>query len=271
MPELPEVETIAQGLDKQIRGSHIHSTALLTPKIWRAGNPASLTGRTITQVARRAKLLILELDDGHSLIFHLKMTGRVWLADPKPPLPKHTHLVCFLVHADRIIFEDTRGFGFCGLYSEKELHAWKFYASLGPEPLSSTPQDLAKRLQGRRAKIKSLLLNQTVLAGIGNIYADESLFAAQIHPASQAARIPEAKLIHLCTKLQHILRAAIAAGGSTISDYRNAYGQNGLFQNHFAVYGKKGRPCPQCKQKLKAIQVAGRTSTHCTHCQQLFS
>jgi formamidopyrimidine-DNA glycosylase len=238
--------------------------------VLRTGNLDSLTGRTIARVTRRAKLLLVILDNYSSLVFHLKMTGRAWLAGQDQPLPKHAHLVCVLASGDRIIFEDQRRFGFCGLYTPEELATWRFYASLGPEPLESTPKELSQRLAGRQARIKSLLLNQTVLAGIGNIYADESLFAARIHPASRAACIPKARVTGLCADLQRILHAAIAAGGSTISDYRNSYGKSGLFQDHFAVYGKRGEPCPSCGQPFVTVRVAGRTSTHCPRCQRLY-
>jgi formamidopyrimidine-DNA glycosylase len=270
MPELPEVETIARGLHTLVKGRSIREILHFTPSVLRAGNPDSLPGRTITHVSRRGKLLLVHLDQEECLAFHLKMTGRVWIASPDQDLPKHTHLVCELEGRDRLIFEDTRRFGFFGIFDQQDLAAWNFYQSLGPEPLESTTEELAQRLGARRAGVKSLLLNQTVLAGIGNIYADESLFAARIHPASLAANIPLAKRIQLCSELQRILLEAIAAGGSTISDYRNAYGKSGIFQDSFEVYGKKGQPCPACGRALKAEQIAGRTSTHCPRCQKLY-
>lgn len=270
MPELPEVETIARGLHRLIQNRGIQGVDVLTPGVLRAGDPGVLPGRTVTHVSRRAKLLLIHLDRGDCLVFHLKMTGRVWVASPGQALPRHTHLVCALDSGDRLVFEDTRRFGFFGIYSPEDLAAWSFYASLGPEPLQSTPEELAKRLGNRRAGVKSLLLNQTVLAGIGNIYADESLFAARIHPASRATNIPHAKRVQLCLELRRILLEAIAAGGSTISDYRNAYGKSGIFQDSFQVYGKKGEPCPGCGKPLQAAQIAGRTSTHCPHCQKKY-
>ena len=194
MPELPEVETIARGLHTLVRGRCILTADLLTPSVLRKGNPNTLPGKTITQVSRRAKLLLIHLDCGECLAFHLKMTGRVWVASPGQSLPKHTHLVCGLDGGDRLVFEDTRRFGFFGIYGPKDLAEWSFYKSLGPEPLETSAEDLAERLGARRAGVKGLLLNQTVLAGIGNIYADESLFAARIHPASLAANIPHASL-----------------------------------------------------------------------------
>jgi formamidopyrimidine-DNA glycosylase len=270
MPELPEVETIARGLHTLVKGRRIREVHFFTPSVLRAGNPGSLPGRTITHVSRRAKLLLAHLDQDICLAFHLKMTGRVWIATPDQDLPKHTHLVCELEGKDRLIFEDTRRFGFFGIYETQDLEAWSFYQNLGPEPLQSTAEELAERLGTRRAGVKGLLLNQTVLAGIGNIYADESLFAARIHPASLAANIPHAKRVQLCAELQRILLEAIAAGGSTISDYRNAYGKSGIFQDSFEVYGKKGQPCPACGRALRAEQIAGRTSTHCPRCQKQY-
>jgi formamidopyrimidine-DNA glycosylase len=270
MPELPEVETIARGLHTLVQGRRIEDAQLLTPGILRAGGTESLPGRTITLVSRRAKLLRLHLDHGGPLVFHLKMTGRVWVAGPGLPLPKHTHLVCGLDGGDRLVFEDTRRFGYCAVFGPGERESWDLFARLGPEPLDTCADDLARRIGSRRACVKALLLNQTVLAGIGNIYADESLFAARIHPASLAANIPETKRLQLARELRRILLEAIAAGGSTISDYRNAYGKSGIFQDSFQVYGKKGEPCPACGRPLRAMQVAGRTSTHCARCQKRY-
>jgi len=270
MPELPEVETIARGLHRQVQGKRIGTATLLTPSVLRAGDIRELCGRTITGTSRRAKLLFVHLDNGDSMVFHLKMTGRVWVAPHGLPLPRHTHLVCELDGWDRLVFEDTRRFGFCAIAGSEDLAAWEFYTSLGPEPLETSPAELAARIAGRRAGVKSLLLNQTVLAGIGNIYADESLFAARIHPASIAAHIPAPRLLQLFTELRRILLEAIEAGGSTISDYRNAYGKSGIFQDSFQVYGKKGEPCPVCGRPLKAEQIAGRTSTHCPRCQKKY-
>ncbi len=270
MPELPEVETIAQGLHAQVHGRGIAGARLLTPSVLRAGNPDTLAGRTILRVSRRAKLLLVHMAPAGVLVFHLKMTGRVWLAAQGQALPKHTHLVCDLEGGDSVVFEDTRRFGFCGIFGQDELTDWNFYAHLGPEPLETGAQELAARIGARRAGVKALLLNQTVLAGVGNIYADESLFAARIHPASIAANIPPATRLLLCTELQRILGEAIAAGGSTISDYRNAYGKSGIFQDSFQVYGKKDAPCPVCGRPLQTSQIAGRTSTHCPRCQRKY-
>jgi len=270
MPELPEVETIARGLHTLIQGRRILTADLLTPSVLRAGNPHTLPGRTITHVSRRAKLLLVHLDHGGCLVFHLKMTGRVWVVRPGQPLPRHSHLVLGLDNADRLIFEDTRRFGYCAVFEAGEMDDWDFFIGLGPEPLETSPEELATRIGTRRAGVKGLLLNQTVLAGIGNIYADESLFAARIHPASQAADIPEQRRLVLFKELRRILREAIAAGGSTISDYRNAYGKSGIFQDSFQVYGKKGQPCPACGRPLEAERIAGRTSTHCPRCQRLY-
>ena len=260
MPELPEVETIARGLNAQVAGRRISNARLLTPGVLRAGDPSNLPGRAIQGVSRRAKLLRLHLDDGNTLIFHLKMTGRVWLAAPGQALPKHTHLLCGLDGGDRIVFEDTRRFGYCGIFSPRDLDQWPFHSTLGPEPLETSAAVLAERIGSRFACVKALLLNQTVLAGIGNIYADESLFAARIHPASTAANIPSKRRVRLCSELKRILLEAINAGGSTIS----------IFQDSFLVYGKKGEPCPACGRTLKAEKIAGRTSTHCPRCQKKY-
>lgn len=272
MPELPEVETIARGLDRLLRSQRLGRSQLLTQSVLRHGQIEALRGQTIARVHRRGKFLIVELDGPNVLLFHLKMTGRVWVTDKQTPLPKHTHLLCDLEEStgqgkDRLIFEDLRRFGFCAIFEREALKNWPAFARLGPEPLESTAEDLASRIAKRRSMIKAVLLDQTVLAGVGNIYADESLFAVRIHPASRATDIPLPRLVRLGERLQRILLQAIDAGGSTISDYRNAYGKSGLFQERFQVYGKKGQPCPVCAKPLQTLKIAGRTSTHCPSCQ----
>lgn len=270
MPELPEVETIARGLHTLVHGKRIASHRVLTKSVLRAGDPSRLDGQAILRVHRRAKLLLLDLEGGSLLAFHLKMTGRVWLAGPDRNLPRHAHLVLELAEGDRIVFEDQRRFGFWGIFEPEDLDGWKFFRSLGPEPLETSAEELAQCIGARRAGVKGLLLDQRVLAGIGNIYADESLFAARIHPASIASNIPRPRRVTLFTELRRILLDAIEAGGSTISDFRNAYGKGGIFQEHFNVYGKRNRPCPACGRPLTTSQIAGRTSTHCPDCQRRY-
>lgn len=270
MPELPEVETIARGLASVVKNRAVMEAEIRTPGIVPDNEEtlsSRIAGRAILAVRRRAKLLIMDLAGGLHLVFHLKMTGRVWVTHPDTEPNRHVHVIFLLDNGDRVFFEDQRKFGYCRLFSGEELQAWPFYAALGPEPLEIGPKVFISRFADRSARIKSLLLDQNVIAGIGNIYADESLFRTGLHPRTKASDIPKSRLKELHHNLQTVLREAIDAGGSSFRDYRDAYGQPGQFQERFSVYGKKGEPCERCGTKLGTETVAGRTSTFCGRCQ----
>ncbi|NMC50739.1 MAG: bifunctional DNA-formamidopyrimidine glycosylase/DNA-(apurinic or apyrimidinic site) lyase, partial [Desulfovibrio sp.] len=274
--ELPEVETIARGLAPGLVGKTIADARFLCPTVL-ADYPsqnafrADIAGRRIAAVRRRAKLLLLDLDpapdkpDPAHLAVHLKMTGRLWIGQAAAEATRHVRFVIFLNDGSALFFQDQRRFGSCRLLAD--LSSWKFYASLGPEPLDLAFAAFDARLGRRSAHIKALLLDQTVIAGIGNIYADESLFAAGIRPDAKAHDIPPAKRKKLLAALQTILTRAIDVGGSTIRDYRTPEGLEGGFQNDFQVYGRGGEPCPRCRTPLSVTKVAGRTSTFCPRCQ----
>ncbi|MFP4316938.1 MAG: bifunctional DNA-formamidopyrimidine glycosylase/DNA-(apurinic or apyrimidinic site) lyase [Desulfovibrionales bacterium] len=271
MPELPEVETIARGLSDLITKQCIRDVLVNWPgsipqgeKVFRERS----LGRTIQAVRRRAKLLILDLDNTASLIVHLRMTGKVLVVPSGQCRDKHTHLVVRLDRGEDVLFNDQRKFGSCRILFPEEFAHWPFYATLGPEPLETGPEEFNQLFGHRRAGIKSLLLNQRIIAGVGNIYADESLFRAGIHPRERAADLPTEKIFALHQKLQEVLREAIGAGGSSFSDYVNALGKRGDFQESFSVYGRKGLACPCCRTVLEAEKAAGRTSTFCPGCQK---
>jgi formamidopyrimidine-DNA glycosylase len=276
MPELPEVETIARGLAPGLVGRTVTGADFMCPTVL-AGGPspeafrAGVAGRRIDAVRRRAKLLLLDLSPSPGgtepahLAVHLKMTGRLWIAEAAMTPPKHTRFRLRLDDGQALFFQDQRRFGACRLLSD--LADWPFFATLGPEPLETDPKALAARLGKRTARIKALLLDQTVVAGVGNIYADESLFAAGVRPDARACDLTPARRKKLFAALQAILARAIAAGGSTIRDYRTPEGLEGGFQNDFSVYGRGGRPCPRCGMPLSVTKVAGRTSTYCPGCQ----
>ncbi len=270
MPELPEVETIARGLRQGLRGRQIRDLFIFRPEIIN-GSPAryqtGITGKTVTNVWRRGKLLILDLDEKLHLVFHLKMTGRVWIATAETRPDAHTHISFLLDNESQIFFQDQRRFGYSILFTPEGLRQWDFFAMLGPEPLEIDSKEFTEIFCHRRASIKSLLLNQHCLAGVGNIYADESLFLAGIHPACPACDVGKTGYQRLHLALRTVLQKALDAGGSSIRDYRNAAGKPGAFQNQFQVYGKKGQPCPRCCRALETIKVAGRTSTFCATCQ----
>lgn len=281
MPELPEVETIARALAPGLVGRRITGidvpdpTVLSVPKTKAAWRKAAI-GREVTAVTRRAKLLLVELgprpdtaDDGPAILaLHLKMTGRFHIAPAADPVPERARLLAHLSDDHSLVFSDLRRFGTARLLSPEALATWDFYASLGPEPWDMAPRAFAAALAGRRAPVKALLLDQRVIAGIGNIYADESLFAAAVRPDTPANALSAAQAERLLEAVQAVMTRAIAAGGSTIRDYRTPDGVEGGFQHQFAVYGKAGEPCPTCGRKLTAIKVAGRTSTFCPHCQK---
>ncbi|MDY7001609.1 MAG: bifunctional DNA-formamidopyrimidine glycosylase/DNA-(apurinic or apyrimidinic site) lyase [Thermodesulfobacteriota bacterium] len=271
MPELPEVETIVRGLGSELERVRISSLKLLYPGAVpkdRAAFKRQVPGRTITRVLRRGKLLLIELSPPLYLAFHLKMTGRLILAGKNEDPDKHTRIVFQLANKKKLFFKDMRKFGYCRAFSRKGLDEWGFYATLGPEPLEIGTDEFVSLFSGRRARIKSLLLNQRVIAGIGNIYADEALFRARIRPDLSAADLDQQKLIQLCRSTREVLSEAIAANGSSIRDYQDPFGRPGSFQDNFKVYGKSGRPCPVCGTALSRSKVAGRTSTWCKHCQR---
>lgn len=204
----------------------------------------------------------------HLLGVHLKMTGRLFVYGPEVAPNAHTRVVFGLDDGNRLFFDDARKFGYVRALSEADLATWDFWRSLGPEPLEIAAPDFAALFRGRRGRIKALLLDQTVIAGIGNIYADESLFRASIRPDAQAGELSPERLRVLHGHLVDVLRESIAECGSSIRDYRDAHGDAGAFQNRFKVYGRSGQPCVACGRALATGKVAGRTTVFCEQCQK---
>ncbi|SMP64881.1 DNA-(apurinic or apyrimidinic site) lyase [Desulfonatronum zhilinae] len=274
MPELPEVETIARGLRPLLTGRTVTGVTHIAAHLVKGGDLAQkVIGRTIRGVSRRGKLLFLNFPDQDVMAFHLRMTGRLGLMPSGLPPALHVHLLLNLDDGTALYFQDQRKFGTCGLFSSEELERWPFYRDLGPEPLGLDLETFAKRISGEKgrskARIKALLLDQRIIAGIGNIYADESLFRAGIHPAAPANLIVPERLARLLDSLQSVLTEAIAAGGSSIRDYRTAAGLVGTFQNTFQVYGRGGLPCKQCGTPIQTAKIAGRTTCFCPSCQTI--
>ncbi len=270
MPELPEVETIARGLVPLLAGRSFTALSVLDRRVFvgDAGRfRGEILGRSITGVVRRGKLCLVEIEGGGHVAFHLKMTGRLFVARPAPHPVPHLRVLLDLDDGRALHFCDVRRFGTCRGFAAGGLETWDFYARLGPEPLGLSEEAFDAALGGRAARIKALLLDQHVLAGVGNIYADEALFAAGIRPMTLAKDIPLAKRKALLVALKDVLHRAIDAGGSTIRDYRTAEGVEGSFQWDFAVYGKSGEACVACGGRLISDKVAGRTSTFCPKCQ----
>jgi formamidopyrimidine-DNA glycosylase len=272
MPELPEVETAARSLDAQVVGRRIVSVEKLDwARMVETPDPArfcaELPERRIERVGRRAKWLLLTLDAGYTLALHLRMSGHVSVHAPHDEADQYTHLVLALDDGRRIFFHDTRKFGRARLLDAAGLAALD--ASLGPEPLDPAfdAAALAARLARRRAVLKSLLLDQTVLAGLGNIYADESLWLARLHPQRLANSLHDAEYAALHAAIREVLTRAIANKGSTLRNYRDGYGQAGTNQDYFNVYKRTGTPCPRCGTPIERTVVHQRSTHLCPTCQ----
>lgn len=263
MPELPEVETIARMLEPRLLGRRIRRVRILSPEIVEgdAGRLAGrLRGRVIQQLSRRGKYLLVRLD-GAVLTLHLGMTGRLrWDGRAGP----HTRAI-FVLDQGRLLFDDPRKFGSLEAGDAPSPRL----AKLGPEALAISARELAARLRGRRAPIKTLLMDQRVLAGVGNIYSDEALFRARIHPLTPAGRLSLAEVKRLHRAIRRVLREAIAAGGSSVSDYVNADEEPGWFQLEHRVYRRTGRPCPRCGAPIQRVVIAQRSAHFCPRCQPL--
>ena len=272
MPELPEVEVIARGMDTALTGRRVTAVALAEDGVARGdaeGIRVELPGRRIARVWRRAKLLFVDCAPNRHLVFHLKMSGKVLLGGALAGQEKYVRASFVLDDGAAFVFQDVRKFGYVRWFDSAALLTWPFFAGLGPEPFALDAAAFAQRLFGRRARIKSLLLDQTVIAGIGNIYADEALFCAGIHPATPADRLAPENVARLLQALHRVLRQGIAAGGSSLRDYVDALGRRGTQQHQFHVYGRFAQQCPCCSAMLHRTTVAGRTSTFCPQCQPL--
>jgi formamidopyrimidine-DNA glycosylase len=280
MPELPEVETVKQGLAPILEGQRIARVVARRPDL-RFPLPDDfgqrLTGRTVIKVARRAKYLLIELDDGVTLMAHLGMSGRFRIYEgASPPLEKHDHVIISTDAGSEIRYNDPRRFGFMDLIEHGLSVSHPMLKGLGPEPLSEDfdASILTHALKGRRTPIKSALLDQGVVAGLGNIYVCEALFKAGISPKRVASSITGARAVRLYDAVIDVLNRAIAAGGSSISDHRQPSGELGYFQHSFSVYGREGEACPGCDCDptktggITRITQSGRSSFYCSRRQR---
>ncbi len=271
MPELPEVETVANGVDARVRGQRIDRVTLGS-KPEPLKSPAALieetlTGARISRVHRVGKTIVLDVEraDGASAqaTVHLGMTGRLLVSQADVPTPPHTHAVLHLHDGREVRFVDPRRFGRIGIVAEPAG-----YAGPGAEPLTISALDFAALFRGRKTPIKSALLNQSLLHGVGNIYADESLFRSGIRPKRHAGRLTRAELARLHASLQLVLRQAIDLGGSSVSDYVDADGVRGFFQLEHRVYSRTGLPCRDCAAPIQRIVIGGRSTHFCKTCQK---
>jgi len=268
MPELPEVETVANGVHERVHGQRIE-------RVWTSGKPQTfkspedeiaevLTGARIERVRRVGKTIAMSVarskGETAEFLIHLGMTGRLLVSAPEVALPPHTHAVLSLSGGNEVRFVDARRFG--------RLSVVAAYDGPGAEPLTIGEDEFVALFRGRKLAIKAALLNQTLLHGVGNIYADESLFRAGIRPTRQAGRLTRVELLRLRERLVEVLKHAIKLGGSSVSDYVDADGVRGFFQLEHKVYGRAGENCHDCGKPLKKIVVGGRTTVYCPGCQK---
>lgn len=276
MPELPEVETVRRGLDHRLTGRRLTHVAVNRPDLRFPLPPdlgARLTGRRVEAMRRRAKYLLYDLDNGETLIGHLGMSGRMHIHDARPNSQQpHEHIVFIVDDGTVVIFQDHRRFGYFDLCPTAALDDHRFFRDLGPEPLGEgfSGASLSAAIATKRTPIKAALLDQRVVAGLGNIYVCEALFRAGISPTRLAMTVSGRRAARLVPEIKDVLTEAIAAGGSTLRDYVQASGELGYFQHDFRAYGQEGEPCrkPKCRGTIVRIVQSGRSTFHCPVCQR---
>jgi formamidopyrimidine-DNA glycosylase len=272
MPELPEVETVCRGLEPELTGRMLTGVTLRRSNLRYPlpdGFVAKLTSRRVIAVRRRAKFILVQLDNEITLVIHLGMSGRLVIHTESPPPPPgpHDHVDVVTDTGVTIRYNDVRRFGFMDLISDADMSQHPMFAKLGPEPLGNgfNAEMLCETLAGRRTSIKAALLDQHVVAGLGNIYVCESLFRASISPKRNAYTIAGRRAERLVTAIRAVLKDAIAAGGSSLRDYVQASGELGYFQHKFQAYDQEGKPCvmPGCKGTVRRISQSGRSTFYC--------
>jgi formamidopyrimidine-DNA glycosylase len=282
MPELPEVETVRRGLAPVMEGAVIAQADVNRPDLRWPFPPemaARLTGRQVLGLRRRSKYILADLDSGETLLIHLGMSGRMLISgDPlgqfvhnHPAPEKHDHVVLHMDNGARVTFNDPRRFGAMDLLDTATAEQHKLLAVLGPEPLGNAFNEdvLVQAFKGKASPVKSALLDQRIVAGLGNIYVCEALFRAGVSPRRKAGNISQARVRALVPVIRAVLSDAIAAGGSSLRDFRQADGELGYFQHSFDVYGREGQPCrtPGCGGTIHRIVQSGRSSFYCSICQ----
>lgn len=269
MPELPEVETVCRGLRPHMEGAAIASVQLNRPDL-RFPFPDHfaniITGTRVESITRRAKYILMNLDNDHTLLTHLGMSGRM-LIHPEDT-NKHDHVV-FYLEDRKVVYRDPRRFGFMDLVPTAHLDSNRFLQSLGIEPLSHELDGLYLQaaFKNKKSIIKTLLLNQSIIAGLGNIYVCEALFDTGIHPESPGHVLNKMQLEKLSMAIKNVLKRAISAGGSSLQDHRQVDGNLGYFQHQFKVYGRSGEPCMKCQVPIHRLVQSGRSTFFCPSCQ----
>jgi len=274
VPELPEVETIVADLRPHLVGRTIVRCELSFPTIVRHPEPEefvdAVMGMKIESVGRRGKYILIHLSSDVVLVVHLGMSGQLRLVDEVAPLEKHTHAIFFLEDGRQLRYRDPRRFGRLLLGTEDALLTAKKMPRLGPEPIDPdyVAEQLYRELRRRRAPLKAVLLDQTAIAGVGNIYADESLHRARLRPTRLANTVSKRSARRLHEALRESLVLAIANRGSSVDTYRDAWGEVGGQQERLLVYGRAGEPCFNCGRPLSSVRIAGRTTVFCRRCQR---
>jgi formamidopyrimidine-DNA glycosylase len=274
MPELPEVETIRRTLTGKVEGRVIKAVEVKLPRLvkWPTADEfqAIILNKTITRLSRRGKYLLFYLEDNYVFVIHLRMTGRLYYVSSNTPLDRFVHIIFTFENEDRLIYADTRTLGTLYLMREDELWRIAGLASLGPEPLSPdfTEAYLRDTLSKRPGKIKAILLNQQLIGGLGNIYVDESLAVAGIHPERSADSLTDVEIVKLYNAINRVIEDGIVHGGTSFRDYRDGAGEKGSHQHHLHVYGRKTQPCRVCGTPIERIEVGGRGTHYCPTCQK---
>ena len=277
MPELPEVETVKGGMEKAMLGKRLASIDVYRRDL-RFPLPddfeAALEGQRVTALSRRGKYALLFTDNGKCMVLHLGMSGRILIHGPEFPYSpaKHDHIVFTMEDGMRLVFHDPRRFGMIYLYEESDWERKPPFDKMGPEPLGNhfSGEALYERLKSRKTPMKNALLDQQIVAGLGNIYVCEALYEARIHPQRPAKDVSAAECETLALVIRSVLERAIEAGGSTLRDYKKTDGSLGYFQYNFSVYDRAGEPCPDCscEEGVQRIVQSGRSSFYCTKCQR---
>lgn len=275
MPELPEVETVRKTLQPKLAGLTITGVETILPKVIRTPEPdqfrGKITGRKIVRINRRGKYLLINLSGNFTLVVHLRMTGRLVYCENDQPLSKYTHLIFNLSDNHQLRFSDMRQFGRLWLVPTESLGTLAGFKTLGIEPLDDlfTREFLKKELRSRHSKIKPLLLDQTFIAGLGNIYTDEVLHRAKINPERLATTLTSREIARLYHAIKDVLQEGIENRGTTIRDFIDGDGRAGGYQEQLRVYSREGEPCPYCGQKIVRKKVGGRSSYFCPSCQKV--
>ena len=289
MPELPEVETVKRGLEPMLKGRRIERVETRRAGLrfpFPQGFAARLSGAKVEQLSRRAKYILMELDNGLSLLVHLGMTGRFTVLSPKGVANlgefyfesgagegadgPHDHVVFHLEAGVRLVYSDPRRFGMMDLVETQAASQHKLLKDIGVEPLGNalSADYLAQKFKGKAAPLKAALLDQRIIAGLGNIYVCEALFRAKLSPKRKAGAVKPDKLEELVRHIRDILNEAILAGGSTLQDFQGTDGAKGSYQQRFLVYDREDEPCPNCGKPIKRIVQSGRSSFYCASCQK---